>query len=260
MLSGGSCSVTYTAPSSGLGAGQITIKAVYSADQTFKASQGATTICGSGDVSVSSVTPEASALYGAQVGSKVKLAGKGLCPGMTVQFGNEQAKAPVEPKAIAADGTSATITVPVLATTGTLTVSSAGQQAKLADPLAIDSFRNTEGFQFSNFGRTPSYAELASVLGSSAVYETITVNTCPPGNCPTRQLTPEPRLLKAFENIYKVGEEKGLCFGFALASLEFRAGAEPLDNFQRDRPGRVPASAPRAVPGQRSKRSWRRAS
>ena len=231
VLSGGSCSVTYTAPSSGLGAGQITIKAVYSADQTFKASRGATTICGSGGVSVSSVTPEASAPYGAQVGSKVKLAGKGLCPGMTVQFGNEQAKAPVEPKAIAADGTSATVNVPVLATTGTLTVSSAGQQAKLADQLAIDSFRNTEGFQFSNFGRTPSYAELASVLGSSAVYETITVNTCPPGNCPTRQLTPEPRLLKAFENIYKVGEEKGLCFGFALASLEFRAGAEPLSNF-----------------------------
>lgn len=231
VLSGGSCSVTYTAPSGGLGASQITIKAVYSADSTFEVSQGATTICGSGGVSVTSVTPESSAPYGVQVDTKVKLAGKGLCPGMTVQFGNEQAIALVEPKAIAADGTSATVTVPALATTGTVTVSSAGQQAKLADPLGIDSFRNTEGFQFNNFGRTPSYAELASVLGSNAAYQTTTVNTCPPGNCPTQQLKPEPLLLRAFENIYKVGEEKGLCFGFALASLQFRAGAEPLSNF-----------------------------
>jgi hypothetical protein len=229
VLSGGSCSVTYT-PTGGL-ASQITIKAVYSADPTFKVSQAATTICGSGGVSVTSVTPESSAPYGIQVDTKVKLAGKGLCPGMTVQFGNEQAIVLVEPKAIAADGTSATVTVPVLATTGTVTVSSARQRATLADPLGIDSFRNTEGFQFNNFGRTPSYAELASVLGSSAAYKTTTVNTCPPGNCPTQQLEPEPLLQKAFEKIYKVDEEKGLCFGFALSSLQFRAGAEPLSNF-----------------------------
>jgi hypothetical protein len=230
VLSGGSCSVAYTTPAAGLGS-QITIKAVYSADQTFKVSQGSATLCGSGGVGVTSVTPESSAPYGAQTGSKVKLAGKGLCPGMTVQFGNEQAKTLVDSGAIAADGTSATVTVPALATSGTLTVSSAGQQAKLAGPLAIDSFRNTEGFQFNNFGRTPTYAELASVLGTSAAYQTTTVNTCPPGNCPTQQLSPEPLLLKAFEKIYKASEEKGLCYGFALASLQFRAGAVPVGNF-----------------------------
>ena len=80
VLAGGSCSVTYSPPTSGLGAGQITIKAVYSADQTFKVS-------GRGDDLW--LRRRQGKQRDARIerpvrrpgGSKVKLAGKGLCPG-----------------------------------------------------------------------------------------------------------------------------------------------------------------------------------
>lgn len=230
VLSAGTCSVEYATPADGL-AHEIKMTAVYSADATFRAAEASTKICGSGGVTVTAASPEGSHAHGAVVGNKIKLTGTGFCPKMKVQFGNEKAVVEVPESALDAEGTSATMTVPRLASTGTLTVTSAGQPATLASPLAIDSYRNTEGFQFANLPHTGNYAELTGAFGSNATYETITVNTCAPETCITHQLSPIRIIQNAFAKIYLPSEERGLCYGMALASLQFASGAVALSNF-----------------------------
>jgi hypothetical protein len=225
-LAAGSCSVTYTPPATSASSTPITVKAVYSADQTFRVSQGSTTICGSGGVAVTGATPESDASDGAVPGSKVKLAGKGLCPGMVVQFGNEKATASVVAGPdLATDGTSATVVVPQLATSGTLSISSAGQQASLAEEFKIDSFRNTVGLSFPNiFSYQTSVAEFEAAFGADNV-------TFITGSGLTDNLTPRAR--EIYEHF--VPElSHGLCFGWSLAALRFDTGAVPLASYDPD--------------------------
>ena len=225
VLAAGSCSVSYQTPATGL-ASPITLTAVYSADATFKVSQGTGTICGSGGVSVTAATPHSSDPDGIVPGDTLKLTGKGLCPGMSVQVGNEKAVVSVLGAQVAADGTSATLTVPWLATTGTLTVKSAGQSAALAEPVTIDSFRNTSALSFHNI---PAYdttlAEFEAAFGAGNV-------TYITGSDPVDNLTP--RAHAAFEHFRRTSFADGLCFGWVFSALHFDAGELSLAGYDPD--------------------------
>ena len=225
VLTAGSCSVSYQTPATGL-ASPITLTAVYSADATFKGSQGTGTLCGSGGVSVTAATPRSSDPDGIVPGDTLKLTGKGLCPGMSVQVGNEKAVVSVLGAQVAADGTSATLTVPRLATTGTLTVKSAGQSAALAEPVTIDSFRNTSALSFHNI---PAYdttlAEFEAAFGAGNV-------TYITGSDPVDNLTP--RAHAAFEHFRRTSFADGLCFGWVFSALHFDAGELSLAGYDPD--------------------------
>lgn len=194
-----------------------------------KAVNGACPLCAA--LKIASAVPARPGQFGPHPGTDVTLAGEGFCPGMVVTFGNKKATVTAEADDVSADGTSATVEIPPLATTGALSVEYKGATAELAGSFPIDSFRNTEGFQFANPTHVGNYSELASVFGSAAVYKNDTANPCAPASCPTPQLVPDSMLLKAFENIYRPDEEAGLCYGLALASLQFASGAASLANF-----------------------------
>lgn len=225
VLSAGTCSVSYTAPAGSL-ASPITINAVYSADATFRASQGSTPICGSGGVAVTGATPESHDPDGVVPGEKIKLAGKGLCPGMSVQFGNEKAIASPESDAIATDGTSATVVVPRLATTGTLSVTSVGQKASLAEAITIDSFRNTAGLSFPNIATyNTTVSEFEAAFGAGNV-------TFVTGANPTDNLTP--RAHEIFQYFSTTAFSGGLCFGWVFSALRFDSGQLALASYDPD--------------------------
>ena len=171
--------------------------------------------------------PLADATFGARLGTDVKLKGDGFCPGMSVQFGNDQASAEVSGTDISAGGTIAKVTVPKYASTGDLKVHQLVDQpdgttvledAKLAGrKFQIDSFRNTHGFRFNNFGRFSNLDEFNAAFGVDQTSIPETINTCPgTGNCPktTYVLTDEA------QNIFIDGVDQlhGECFGMVLAS------------------------------------------
>jgi hypothetical protein len=222
-LVAGSCSVTYMPPPISASSTAVTVKAVYSADETYRVSQGSATICGSAGIAVTSVTPESGDADpdGLIPTSKVTLAGKGLCYPLTVQFGNEAARVFAERPDVAADGTSATVVVPRLASTGTLTVTSAGQTATLADPIEVDSFRNTTGLSFPNI-----YSYQTSVSEFEAAFEPGSLIIQTEGSSPT--LTPRAEAI--FEH-FKPTLLNGLCFGWSLAAMSLASDDGLLTSF-----------------------------
>jgi hypothetical protein len=88
--------------------------------------------------------------FGAIPYSTVTLIGKGFCPDMKVDFGNDLAETTVDtlkdPLAITEKGARAEVVVARLATTGTVTVISDGQNATL-DNVPIDSDSRTLGIE-----------------------------------------------------------------------------------------------------------------
>ena len=225
VLSDGSCSVSYQMPASRPSA-PIKITAVYSADATFRVSQGSSTICGSAGVSITGAAPESSDPEGIVPGDKITLTGTGFCPQMTVQFGQRKASTFVAANQISADGSSATFPVPRYATTGTLTVKSAGQTVTFAEPLTIDSFRDTTGFSFPNIASyKTTVPEFEAAFGAGNV---AFVN----GADPNDNLTP--RAHEIFEHFSKTSFSSGLCFGWVLAALRLDAGELPLSSYDAD--------------------------
>ena len=86
----------------------------------------------------------------AKVSDQFIVKGEGFCPGMKVQFGNAEAKAPAT-SSPARD--ILTGTVPELATSGKLSVLTPnGATLKLGPNVTVSSLRNTFGFAFVNAG------------------------------------------------------------------------------------------------------------
>jgi hypothetical protein len=134
-------------------------------------------------VRVDSATPLAEASFGSLLDTPVQIKGAGFCAGTTVRFGNERAVVTVPSADLAADGSSATVLVPQLATTGKLTVKANGAEGSLADPFAIDSFRDTNGFAFPNTGHITNLDEFEAAFGLEQTMMLKRVPGCPPGEC-----------------------------------------------------------------------------
>jgi hypothetical protein len=98
-------------------------------------------------------------------GSEVRIQGSGLCPGSTVQFGNEQATA--TPSEFGPGGSLLVVSIPRLATSGTVTVLTPAGNLQSPHSLSVDDFRNEWGWGWEN-GNTPkylSYALIESIFG-----------------------------------------------------------------------------------------------
>jgi hypothetical protein len=106
--------------------------------------------CGVEGVRLHNVEPMVDSKFGAIPYSTVTLIGKGFCPDMKVDFGNDLAETTVDtlkdPLAITEKGARAEVVVARLATTGTVTVISDGQNATL-DNVPIDSDSRTLGIE-----------------------------------------------------------------------------------------------------------------
>lgn len=194
----------------------------------------------------------ADATFGARLDTGVKLQGHGFCPGMSVQFGNDQANAVVAGADISAGGTVATVKVPKYATTGDLKVdqlidqpngATALEDATLPDKFQVDSFRNTHGFSFANFARVSNLDEFDAAFGVDQTSVPETINTCPGvGKCPKKTYV----LTSAAQNdfIDGVDQQHGVCFGMTLASQRFWAHDPAVSSL--DSAARVPWDLGRA--------------
>jgi hypothetical protein len=101
-----------------------------------------------------------------QNGSPVTITGTGLCPGSTVEFGNEDAIAKSSP--VGNEDTSLTTSIPTYATSGTVTVHTPAGAIGSPKPLQVGSFRSTWGWPWENRG-TPkylSYGLIESIFGN----------------------------------------------------------------------------------------------
>jgi hypothetical protein len=101
-----------------------------------------------------------------QSGSPVWIAGTGLCPGSTVEFGNEDGIAKSSP--VGSEDTSLTTSIPTFATSGTITVHTPAGAISAPKTLQVGSFRNTWGWPWENRG-TPkyiSYGMIESIFGN----------------------------------------------------------------------------------------------
>lgn len=224
VLVSGSCNVEVTPPASGASAA-ATITAVYSADSTFRVSKGSTTLCGTGPMALTSVTPQASDPDGIVPGDTVTLTGKELCRNANIQFGNEKARATLYPQNIVSGNTSATVTVPRFATTGKVTLNYAGQSASLTEAVTIDSFRNTTGFSFKNIAtHATTAAEFEAAFGSSV--------TMTNGENSLGDLTPG--AYEIYRHFATTAFSGGLCFGWVFAAERFDFGELPLDAYDPD--------------------------
>jgi hypothetical protein len=156
--------------SSGTGTADITIKAK---DAGFRESEATlvvnretgkiTTVSSPGGQDPFGRLPEAPQLSSG--GSEVRIEGSGLCPGSTVQFGNEQASA--TPSEFGPGGDSLVVSIPRLATSGTVTVASPAGKIESPHSFTVDNFRNEWGWAWEN-GKTPkylSYALIESIFG-----------------------------------------------------------------------------------------------
>jgi hypothetical protein len=185
--------------------------------------------CGVDGVRLDSVEPVVSSPFGAVPYTTAKLTGKGFCPNMKVDFGNDLAETTVDtlkvPLAITEKGTQAEVTVARLATSGTVTVVSDGQKATL-DGVPIDSFRNVNGVSFPNFSASPNTPRALTEamfqhVFSAAANNAVSVVKYPGGHI--EALTPQA------EQVFRTVQAQfggGVCFGFSLAVARMAPGGD----------------------------------
>ncbi len=163
-------------------------------------------------------------------GTQMTLTGNGFCPGTEVQVGGTAALA----DATVVDPHTITFHMPTLAMTGPVTiVPHQGDVAYLTDnSVQVDSFRNTDGFQFHNFDFDGlSLGELTDAFGSDALF--IRVNPCGfLGDCSFNTGILNPLVAIEWPIISKaLSSTNGHCFGISRAVQEFLAGHRSLRAF-----------------------------
>ncbi len=108
----------------------------------------------------------------------VTIGGSGFCPDSQVSFGNPELGATATPSTIATDGTYMTVSTPVLATDGPVTVSSAGVAASSPESLHVNSYRNVNGYQFHNYDPIITFDQMTEAFGAGQTYTTIVIPVC----------------------------------------------------------------------------------
>jgi hypothetical protein len=215
---GAACSADYT-PASGTLSGGIQITASYTGDGTFGSSHGTFSLCANGQLlGLDSVSSEAPHSDGFQIGSAAVLHGCGFKTGMQLSWGSadQTPEQITDPTAISADGTTANVTVPWEAVTGAIAVEANGSVATLADQ-PVDSFRNTEGLSFQNYGGFTTRQEFVDAFAATPM---TTGQTFANG---------QPILLPRYETFYSSRDNPGgFCYGFAYFTGQTAAAGSPL--------------------------------
>jgi hypothetical protein len=164
----------------------------------------------------SGVVPEAG-----KPGTTVTITGKSYCPGTTVEFGNSSA---IVTASVQNTG-QMTATVPRAATSGSLQLIDPDGQIGAGAPFSVDSYRNTNGFQFGNdtgVGKDFGFDDVAAAFGDNAW---VTWTTCKT-YCSTMRAPSDEALA-----VQQLGATlDGMCFGFALGSLRLSQGLDPRNS------------------------------
>jgi len=223
-----SCEVTFTAPGAN-STNNPTLTAVYGGDGAYASSSGKTTLCGDGaDLELSSVNAVGRHDYGIEINGQAILTGCGLAAGQTVQWGNEDATETLAASDISDGGASATVAVPWEATSGDVSVSDGTTTSTVGDNT-IDSWRNTMGFSFHNYGDPNEPADFIQAFVGSNTTSYITVDDAP------KELLAGDANLALFNahSSNKSGpiDEEGRCFGIALLTSTFADGSTAFDRF-----------------------------
>ena len=156
------CSAAYTKPASG--AGQAKISAAYGGDAEFAASSGSVTECGdAATLGLESIHWVGRHDHGFQLNSEVVLHGCGFSTSTIITWGNTYARETVEAADINPEGTEIKTTLPWEATSGNVTVTDGSESATLTEQ-PIDTWRDTDGFDFENFDRGTTAQDLSEAF------------------------------------------------------------------------------------------------
>ncbi len=163
-------------------------------------------------------------------GTQMTLTGNGFCPGTEVEVGARNGLA----DATVVDPHTITFHMPTLAMTGPVTIIPRhGDVGYVTDnAVQVDSFRNTDGFQFHNFDFDGlSLGELTDAFGSDALF--IRVNPCGfLGDCSFNTGILNPVTAIEWPIISKaLSSTNGHCFGISRAVQEFLSGHRSLRAF-----------------------------
>lgn len=134
-------------------------------------------------------------------GTQVTINGTGLCPGSTVEFGNERAL--VEPSSTGPDGSSLVASIPTYATTGTVIVQTPSGALRSPQQLQIDNFRDVWGWPWQNLN-SPKYLTFGLIEELFGPEETTFFGTSWPNV--------NARVFKAYASELLL---KGSCFGMS---------------------------------------------
>jgi hypothetical protein len=174
-------------------------------------------------------------------GSPVEITGHGFCQTATIQFGNPFATttASVQPETDAHGNPYQYIrtTVPRLATTGPVTVEAGSPLAtgSSSASLAVDSFRNVDGYAFHNFNPSVDYSNLTDGFGADQTYlsfDPCAAFTLGVAHCPVSTGIPDPAAAIQFA-FWQPKLDEGACFGFSLSSQRFVRGIEKVTDYAR---------------------------
>jgi hypothetical protein len=165
-------------------------------------------------------------------GTEVTVQGEGFCPGTTVQFGNASAAVPAG--SINGSGTSLKASVPRLATSGTVVVSSGGASANAPFPMTIDSYRNVNGYQFHNYNPYITFSQLTEAFGPEQTE--IKLDLCWPFGCDIKFPNPIALVIQLIAN---ESLDSGACFGMSLSSQRLLEGYRQFNEFPPGSAGSV---------------------
>ena len=158
-----------------------------------------------------------------RAGDRVTVSGTGICAGSTLEFGNANARAPI---------TGATALVPRLATDGPLTVvTPAGARSNPTAPVAIQTYRDSNGFSFPNEAwQGGDFADWQELYGYDQTH--IGIDLCFPFGCNVTSPIPRPdlALFIPFADLALRGGG-GSCVGFSFASRRLASGQVPFSRF-----------------------------
>jgi Calx-beta domain len=212
------CPVNFTPPTPSNG--PIKITASYPGDSVYEASSGISSLCADGKLlELGSITTTAPHTNGFELHSPVVLHGCGFNAGMLVtEWGAGMVASNESQPTINADGTEATIAVPWNATTGDVVVSVTKNTAKLA-AQQVDSWRNTEGLSFPNYGSSIFAQEFVAAFAGTKVAE----GTLSDG---------EPKILGLYQQEFREHSfTDGLCYGFAYLTSTLADGTGTTTGF-----------------------------
>jgi hypothetical protein len=200
------------------------------------------------DVSVQQVGPEVASVgpLGGTVaytpraqkpGTAVEIYGHDFCGTATVAFGNGQATVEAAVKHNAIYGDYIRVAAPRDATSGPVTVTTGSPPVSgtSSQSLTVDSYRNTEAFNFHNFYPQLGLQDLTDAFGSQQTY--INVNPCGfftfgAANCSVSTGIPDPVAL-AWLGIANAAADGGTCFGISLTDQRLLSAQIDLKSFPR---------------------------
>ena len=170
------------------------------------------------------------------LGTEVTIQGHGFCAGSFVAFGNgvDYRFGKTQPHWVSDDGQQMKVNLPLLAMSGPISISlsadpNAADIAMSTDSLAVQSYRNQNGYAFHNLSHIDvSFDDVDDLFGDDQTH--IQIDFCWPFGCTWTTPIPSP-LAAIFTGIARGALNDGQCFGMGLSSQRIMHGIKPISSF-----------------------------